>query len=238
MEKDKSINEAELIAAGKAMIADGLGARFMLEKMNARIQDDDIRARVVAAILEKPNIFANNQSKQQLQHDRKIRQAIFAIDDFSDAINKLKRSSITGVFFAFLLTFFALSFGSNNFLFAIFTLITGIGLWFSRSRVNWNEESIILTMLAGCLLFFGLELLVFGLPDPLVPGIGKPTRYKVTYIAFFLNILNSCTWLIYILVRLFMISPLLMIFYKKNELDKISPQYMEAANKQQSPKMP
>ncbi|MFT5168462.1 MAG: hypothetical protein ACI8P3_003705 [Saprospiraceae bacterium] len=111
-----------------------------------------------------------NKNKELIEN-RNLRKAKYAIEDFEDAINGLKKVSfVHGALVLALL--FSVFMGAKNIVNIFFSLVTIATLLGLGAKLSFRTMEMILTGLVIYYFILIFELVIGGIPDKLIPGLG------------------------------------------------------------------
>ncbi|MEZ5041753.1 MAG: hypothetical protein R2828_17795 [Saprospiraceae bacterium] len=219
----QNIDEQALIEQGLRMKANGLGSTFVYKFIRDKIEDPEIRGRILEAInrpagLEKGRTNPKALSEDGKKEARELRIGKYKYEDYLEAVQKLR---LIGFGFLFLGTIFLLSsysFRAASLPHAVTSLFGGAFVLLVYKSVSWDRLQNIYVGIGVFLLAILLEYLAFGLPDPVIPRLGEiGNRVYVNFI----TITNSVSPLIYFGAKVAFSYLFFMVWYTRSQVEKM-----------------
>ncbi len=214
---ENPINEKELITKGKEMIADGLGAAFVYNWVKDRVEDEELRGRILQIINSNSDTIAPPKTEDKIIEERKLRTTRYVYEDFQEAISKIKTSGIIYIILGFLLLISVYFWGALSLKHALLSCILGAAIYFVQPKIDWEQSSNLMFWAGGIVLVVILEFLILGLPNRFIPNLGETERVKVIHV---ITIINDFTPILYFCIKISLPYPFLKALFQKSKLDK------------------
>lgn len=154
---------------------------------------------------------------KELIESRNLRKAKYAIEDFAEAINGLKKVSLVHVVLVVALAF-SVFMGAKNIVNIIFSLVTIAALLGLRASLSFHAKEMVYMGIVVYYIILILELVIGGTPDTIIPSIGLD---NISTRSGLVKLLNGISPFVYLGCRVLMGFSFLVILQKLNALKKI-----------------
>lgn len=214
--ENQEINEAEIIEGAKKMTKNGLGSAFVYKWVRERVPDAETRKRILDLV---NNVNSDKKGKAQILKERKIREAKYLYEDFTDSIGKINRAGFILIGLGALWAVLNIMMIGALPYHAIVSVLTGIGIIVLKRLFDFKEQQILIIASVGFLVLIILEFLAFGLPNRLLPGLGETRTTKLINV---ITVVNDFSPVLYYGIKIGLSFFLFKAIYLGTQVSKLS----------------
>ena len=217
--ENQEINEAEIIEGAKKMTENGLGSAFVYKWVRERVPDAEMRKRILDQVNNVNAKSKDKKDKTQVAKERKIREAKYLYEDFTDSIRKINRAAYILIGLGVLwivLNITMISFIPSH---GVVSVLSGIAILVLKGVFDFKEQQILSIASVGFLVLTILEYLTLGLPSRLLPGLGETNTHKLVNI---ITLVNDFSPLLYYAVKIGLSFFLFKALYLGTQVSKLS----------------
>lgn len=237
MENQENINPTELIKAGRRQLANGNRPIDVFKFIRSKVDDPELRAQIMEQINGRKSFPEKRVEKKEparfksKKHPKsELRKAKYAVEDFWEAIGKLNGTGILLIGMGLIFGLFAAIFEVPNWGNVAFSIVSGLAMMMIvRSQINWEESNNIYASLGIFSASIFIELMIFGIPYALIPGIFFVVSNKIIGL---IALAISASPIVYVVIRFATLYPFISMIFRKNEMERFSPMIRNRAKQE------
>ncbi len=163
----------KLLASAKELLKNGWSPGDIYKWIKEKADTEEDRAWISSQVFNKAKLTNTPKDQSEIIFKREVVNAQYLKKEAETSFGNLSVVSLGFLMLGLLLLVLSLLFEGHNYYHAVFCLVTGIGMFAILKLADIKFSNRALYLMIGLVIFILLELFSLGLPNVLIPNLGR-----------------------------------------------------------------